>query len=266
MDYKERYEQALRLAESEDERIRKDIKRAISVALDYSYFDKETANDCLAWLEKQGELKPSKWTEGDVVRHGGVLALVTNGRKAMKSNCEQITIQYPDEWVKAETKERKYFFEELEKQGEQKPVVIPKFKVGDKVRLKGSCGWYNVTEIRGIEYYLTSNDVVPCLLPICEQDGWELVEQKPADTSELEMKRHNEGYIKGVHDAYDNVNQARSILNQLRRERPKQEWTKEDEIIFNELYGFLNNKTTVVQHDCDFWAHWLKSLKERTKI
>lgn len=71
----------------------------------------------LAWLEKQGELKSSKWAEGDVVRHGGILALVTNGRKAMKSNCEQITIQYPDEWVKAETKERKYFFDELEKQG-----------------------------------------------------------------------------------------------------------------------------------------------------
>ena len=46
------------LKESEDEKIRKDIKRAISVALDYSYFDKETANNCLAWLENQGEQKP----------------------------------------------------------------------------------------------------------------------------------------------------------------------------------------------------------------
>jgi hypothetical protein len=42
------------LKESEDERIRNDIKRAISVALDYSFFDKETADNCLAWLEKQG--------------------------------------------------------------------------------------------------------------------------------------------------------------------------------------------------------------------
>ena len=113
------------LAESEDERIRK----AIHIYLDWLDGRKDcqpkgdyTIKDMIAWLEKQGEFKSSKWTEGDVVRHGGVLALVTNGRNAMKSNCEQITIQYPDEWVKAEKKERKYFFEELEKQGEQKPV------------------------------------------------------------------------------------------------------------------------------------------------
>ena len=45
------------LAESEDERIRKELKRAITVALDYSYFDNETADNCIAWLEKQGEQK-----------------------------------------------------------------------------------------------------------------------------------------------------------------------------------------------------------------
>ena len=48
------------LTESEDEKIRKEIKRAIDVALDYSYFDKETANNCLAWLEKQCESKVSE--------------------------------------------------------------------------------------------------------------------------------------------------------------------------------------------------------------
>lgn len=41
------------LKENEDERIRKELKRAIAVALDYSYFDKETADNILAWLEKQ---------------------------------------------------------------------------------------------------------------------------------------------------------------------------------------------------------------------
>ena len=73
-------------------------------------------------LEKQGNLKSDEWKEGDVVRHGGVLALVTNGRRAIKSNLEQITIQYPNEWVKTDSKERKYFFDGLEKQGEQKPA------------------------------------------------------------------------------------------------------------------------------------------------
>ena len=119
------------LKESEDERIRK----AIHIYLDWLDGRKDcqpkgdyTIKDMIAWLEKQGEFKSSKWTEGDVVRHGGVLALVTNGRNAMKSNCEQITIQYPDEWVKAEKKERKYFFEELEKQGENEANKMPIWK------------------------------------------------------------------------------------------------------------------------------------------
>lgn len=43
------------LKESEDEKIMKELKRAIAVALDYSYFDKETADNCIAWLEKQGK-------------------------------------------------------------------------------------------------------------------------------------------------------------------------------------------------------------------
>ena len=47
------------LKEPDDERIRKELKRAIAVALDYSYFDKVTADNCLAWLEKQGEQKPA---------------------------------------------------------------------------------------------------------------------------------------------------------------------------------------------------------------
>ena len=54
------------LAESEDEKIRKELKRAIAVALDYSYFDKVTADNCLAWLEKQGEQMSRK--EIDLMR------------------------------------------------------------------------------------------------------------------------------------------------------------------------------------------------------
>lgn len=97
------------LRESNDERIRKNIISWLK-NIEGQTIPINDYNSAIDWLEKQGEFKSSKWTEGDVVRHGGVLALVTNGRNAMKSNCEQITIQYPDEWVKAEKKERRYFF------------------------------------------------------------------------------------------------------------------------------------------------------------
>lgn len=118
------------LKESEDERVRKAILALVRQSSEV--LDKQNQNNMIAWLEKQGEFKSNKWTEGDVVRHGGVLALVINGRKAMKSNCEQITIQYPDEWVKTGKKERKYFFEELEKQGEQNLIMANSPQLGEQ--------------------------------------------------------------------------------------------------------------------------------------
>ena len=61
------------LFESEDDKIRKELKRAIAVALDYSYFDKETADNCIDWLDKQesvGEIvercKNSWYNEGKI--------------------------------------------------------------------------------------------------------------------------------------------------------------------------------------------------------
>lgn len=57
------------LKESEDEMIRKELKRAIAVALDYSYFDKVTADNCIAWLEKQCEQKPCS-EEDERIRKG----------------------------------------------------------------------------------------------------------------------------------------------------------------------------------------------------
>lgn len=61
------------LKESENEKIRKELKMAIAVALDYSYFDKETADNILAWLEKQQSVeeivercKDSWYNEGKI--------------------------------------------------------------------------------------------------------------------------------------------------------------------------------------------------------
>ena len=145
------------LSESKDERIRKELIEHIKANCETGFllFQKFSPDKIIAWLEKQEELKSSKWTEGDVVRHGGVLALVTNGRKAMKSNCEQIIIQYPDEWVKAETKERKYFFEELEKQGEQKSA----WSESDMSKVQRICKYLNEAK----KYYADINEVRECI-------------------------------------------------------------------------------------------------------
>ncbi len=107
----------------------------------HAWYDKGIELERKSWLEKQDNLKSDEWKEGDVVRHGGVLALVTNGRRAIKSNCEQITIQYPNEWAKANSNERKYFFDVLEKQGERKPTdkSEPKFQNGQWIVWQNKC-------------------------------------------------------------------------------------------------------------------------------
>lgn len=95
-----------------------------------------------------------------------------------------------------------------------------------------------------------------------------LEKQKPVDISEIEMKRHNEGYIRGVHDAYDNINQARSILNQLRKEKPKieqkpTEWSKEDSKNLKEVVIAITMSEGHTLDEKEQLEDWLKSLKDR---
>lgn len=59
------------------------------------------------------KINSDKLKAGNVLRHGGLLALCLGGRKAVKCNNEQLTIQYPDEWVVADEGERDCFFRAL---------------------------------------------------------------------------------------------------------------------------------------------------------
>lgn len=54
---------------------------------------------------KDGEIvkiNSNKLKAGNVLRHGDLLVLCLGGRNAVKCNNEQLTIQYPDEWVIAD--------------------------------------------------------------------------------------------------------------------------------------------------------------------
>lgn len=113
------------LKESEDEKTKR-ILHSISSKMSFHLRDIFTEEEfqCFdawsnAWLKKQGEQKTDEWEEGNIIRHGGILARVIEGRKAMKSNGEIFTVQYPDEWVKAVPNEIEHFFNEFEKKKEQ---------------------------------------------------------------------------------------------------------------------------------------------------
>lgn len=63
------------------------------------------------------KINSDKFKAGNVLRYGGLLILCLGGRKAVKCNNEQLTIQYPDEWVVADAGEYDCFFRALSDNG-----------------------------------------------------------------------------------------------------------------------------------------------------
>jgi hypothetical protein len=132
------------LAESENERIRKEIISAVNIYCSEYSRGTKVREEMLAWLEKQGDQKPS--ISDEALREG-----------ISKFGITQYQIDF---WLK------KYI------NVAQKPTdkVEPKFKHGDRVRNKKS----------GLEQTLGSciEDVYEGAFPfrIKEQDDWELVD------------------------------------------------------------------------------------------
>lgn len=88
----------------------------------------------------------------------------------------------------------------IEKRAEQKTVVIiPKFRVGDVIRPKGSTAEYTIESISGECYHGKGWG-----LHISYDDDYELVEQKPAEWSE-EDESKIKGIINTLEGLYDNA-------------------------------------------------------------
>lgn len=149
MDYKKKYKEALEkakrlyeegtiteslchifpeLKEGRDEKIRKLLIRLFTSNTNEK-FDDVSTEEIITWLEKQDEKERDEWKEGNIIRHGGILALVIKGRRAIKSNGEIFTVQYPDEWVKASPNEIEHFFNNFEKQGSTNVFDVPEITI-----------------------------------------------------------------------------------------------------------------------------------------
>ena len=94
----------------------------ILIALLDSPFNKQFSDKVQSALKEQGleykdgeivKINSDKLKVGNVLRHGALLVLCLGGRKAVKCNNEQLTIQYPDEWVIADEGEYDCFFNAL---------------------------------------------------------------------------------------------------------------------------------------------------------
>ena len=203
MDYKEKYEQALKvaketydkqpmyrdwldkmfpeLAESEDERIRKEILGLVRYTKGrrIGYEPRITQDKMITWLEKQDnesvnidiesmvssyEQRLKSQGQGNLENNPLINMCVSAFRRGVENTLEELNLK------------------KLEKQGEQKPVVIiPKFRVGDEIKTSNEES-LTITKIDKKGYW--SEDLFICGFD--DADKWEFVEQKPAWSEEEE--------------------------------------------------------------------------------
>ena len=298
------------LREDEDEKIRKEIKQLIQGMHDAD----PRKERWLTWLEKQGDInrriqeevekqtrqqwKPEIqgdnvsgecndtaleeqlkiWFEkgkcsgiDDVIFHPQKYGLEKQGENDKEILILKDKIESLHAAIKAIKETSKI---EVEKQGEQKPVVIiPKFRVGDEVKTKNE-GHLTITRIDEEGYW--SNDLFICGFD--DSDEWELVEQKPGDKVEPKLTEFEDA-VKGMMDVYreaigvndattEEVKKHAAYLLSLIPHKSA-EWSEEDEKM---LEGIIN---TVKDVRCqsllseigiyDEYIDWLKSLKPQPK-
>ena len=139
-------------------------------------------------------------------------------------------------------------YEWLEKQGEQNPVVvIPKFRVGDVIRLKGSTAEYTIESISGECYHGKGWG-----LHIGYEEDYELVEQNPSWSEEDEQMYIEIIYIlAGFRGNEVKLDWLKSIKDRI---QPKQEWSENEKDRLNKISKYLRCKG----YEDD--ACWLKSL------
>jgi hypothetical protein len=145
----------------------------------YTIFKKQT------WLEKQGEkLTLPKWRykkdNTPLLRD----SLILNKYGCVAKSPAGALIS--DVWVIDYAELAKLPKEEFEEQGEKKPIVVPKFREGDRIIEKSfdECGCGTIKEIKDGKYIFDDGSFVN----IEEQNLWQLVEQKPMDKVESKFK------------------------------------------------------------------------------
>ena len=153
----------------------------------------------------------------------------------------------------------------LEKQGEQKPVVIAtKFREGDTIKPKAYNENHLIKKITDKGYVLD----VDIAIPFKDEDVWELVEQKPEWSEEdkrclmsaiaaceqaADEYEHSQEYI-------DAIDWLRSIKDKI-LPQPKPAWSEEDEKMFVNIKSALQNANKDYSREIG-WFHLLRLQKQ----
>lgn len=248
------------LKESRDERIRQFLIRFVRYYKEDNDSDDFSKEDCLAWLEGQGEQKPcmiqwkgdnlkevagftgkdknfEKWFksfeeyERYVLEHNSIFKLFNADGSHYEVPVGAWIVKTPDGYNVAS----KAIFR-------QKSVDTLKFKVGDKIRRKTPSSCDKDMQVARIEkdYYICnhigkfSSEVVP----FSKQSGYELIEQKPAAWSEDDEIRYK-----------TTLDDLEAFLEDTKQKPPR------------EILSLMSkdNILTQIQIDID----WFKSIKDR---
>jgi len=253
--------------DSEDERIRKSIMSIIS---QYARMCEKEGDPCeasliddaLAYLERQKEhlSVPDKFS--------GLKSLMLQYLQSAANRKDDTEIESDtDLWGR---KILDYVWKHDEKQKEQKPAE--KISVSEELyeHIRNTCACIDDamssdTMCDMTDYLTMANSSAQKALDMVDKS----VVKQPAESPENPRDIHNRGYVKGVEDAYNNVNEAKVILKRLAKENPKPaEWSEEDDAIHTRVLGALGKTimgvlpTRPSQEDIE----WFKSLPERFNL
>jgi len=259
------------LKESKDEKIREVIINVFNISEpDETWGDTDiTTKDIIAWLEKQGDQKPSvncllSWSEVD---------------EKMLQSLEGIVKDY---WTKAEQEKNEikireasnvsYFLKTIQKSplcwikcSDELPnrdgtyLVVTdgsQNDVYDMANYDSIDGWHKASEIL---YWM----------PIPQLNNKSIVEQKPAWSEEDKLKMDTlinvitnqrgsaifEGFL-----PEELVNWLKSIKERV-QPQPNKDWSEEDEMMVNDIIEAIDTQYAV--SDYNDMVSWLKCLKDR---
>ena len=160
----------------------------------------------------------------------------------------------------------------LEKQGEQNKIeyVYPKFRIGDiiePIKPNGSFTPVRIKYIGGGDYRCKSDDGNQYLVfPICRENEYKLVEQKPAWSEEDEsLCRQIESILSVCRiksllsfDLYKKMLDLLRTLKDRVQPQSKQEWSEEDKTWFDEVWRCVSKEYPLAN---SYIFQWLKSLR-----
>ena len=222
--------------ESKDEKIRKAIYNCVEwFGFDSSVFKDVSQEECLAWIDKQGENNMG-------ISEATKQKLEDNLNKALEK-------ETPESWNGF-----------LEGQGEQKPITYHKFKVGDEIKTSKEESLI-ITKIDDKGYW--SEDLFIC--DFDEECVWDLVEQKHVWSEEDEKALDSmlNDIKQGVIPDNDDINWLKTFKERVQLQpQTKQEWSDEDERARLTTEFVLMKNFGVGTPLVD----WLRKLKDRATV